>query len=114
VTERELFVTVGGRKMLGLSLFVAVRNCGDEVLLGDVFTTTGPAKSMPVSLRVESINVYTKLVNVLSAGHTAELELRGVGAELVVAPSDLRGRSNSNRRNFAVLGEAKFKVETLG
>jgi hypothetical protein len=91
----------------GPRLFVAGRNCGDALAVGDVMT--GPDGDV----RVEAILTYRRYVNVIDGGMTAEIELSGGGIAAIQPNSDLRGTLETALPSLELLGEGEFHVRPV-
>jgi len=91
----------------GHRLFVAGRNCGDVVAVGDVVGGVGG------EVRVDAILTYRRYLNVLDSGLTGELELSGDGVAAIEPGADLVGRLQTESPQLAILGHGEFHVQPV-
>jgi hypothetical protein len=80
---REIHFQVASVHRDGDRLFVAGRNCGQPLAVGDV--VRGPGGHV----RVDAILTYRRYLNILDPGLTGELELSGAGVVAVEPGSEL-------------------------
>jgi hypothetical protein len=83
----------------GPRLFVAGRNCGDGLALGDV--VQGPGGDV----RIEAILLWRKYLNVLDHGHTGELALSGAAVGSIEPGCDLVGSVQAALPKVEILGQ---------
>jgi hypothetical protein len=104
---REVRFQVAAIHRDGQRLFVAGRNCGDGLAVGDVVSSSNG------DVRVEAILTYRRHVNVLDGGMTAELELSGDGVAAMVPGTELRGLLETALPALELLGEGEFHVRPV-
>jgi len=104
---REVRFQVAAIHRDGQRLFVAGRNCGDALAVGDV--VSGPSGHV----RVAAILTYRRYLNVLDGGITAEIELSGDGVAAIRPGTDLRGMLETAPPPLELLGEGEFHVRPV-
>src|SRR6185436_15772578 len=106
---RELHFQVAAICRAGTRLFVAGRNCRDDITLGDVLA--GPRGDV----RVEGILTYRHRMNTLNSGLTGELELSGEAVGLIeIEPNaNLYGRAESDLPALELLGRGEPHVKPV-
>lgn len=84
-------------------VFVAARNRGDDLILGDILTWPGGAGPSGI-VRVDALLTNRHYLNILNPGLTGELELSGSSASLLRSDVDLVGEGTAPSPEVAVLG----------
>jgi hypothetical protein len=92
------------------AVFVAGRNCKDEVVLGDMLRIRGQESSAREA-RVCGILTYRRRTNTLGVGMTGELELQVQDVGEIAPGCELVGSSLEPAPKPLVLGMAEFHVK---
>ena len=104
---RDVYFQIVAIQREGSRVFVAGRNCGDALALGDVL------RGLNGEVRVEGILYYRRYLSALDSGLTAELELSGDGIAAAEPGFDLRGQPQSAAPPVKLLGKGELHVKPI-